>query len=255
MRSRILTALLAAAGALHLTACAAATTEPERDIPPPVACSSAPQACSTSFARIGLEALPVKGRAPMTGYSRSEFGQAWTDSSAAPWSHNGLSTREDILSRDLQGLVCKSKPTPRATPHCVVKAGTLADPYTGRSISFTRGATSSMAVQIDHVTALADSWQKGAQQLSREQRVAMANDPLNLFATDGRINQQKGAGDAATWLPSNKQFRCTYIARQIAVKQKYHLWVTAPEKAAMIRILSACPSQQLPSAQDALRRM
>ncbi|WAH96192.1 GmrSD restriction endonuclease domain-containing protein [Arthrobacter sp. MMS18-M83] len=50
-----------------------------------------------------------------------------------------------------------------------------------------------------------------------EQRTAFANDPLNLQSVDGPTNLQKGDGDAATWLPPNKSFRCDYVARQISV--------------------------------------
>lgn len=198
-----------------------------------------------------LASLPVKGRAPKAGYSRSEFGEAWTDDSDASWAGNGLSTREDILSRDLTSIVCKSPPAAKAAPHCVVASGVLTDPYTGQTIRFTRGATSSMTVQIDHVSALGDAWQKGAQQLTREERISFANDPLNLIAADGPTNQQKSASDAASWLPPNKQFRCTYVARQIAVKTKYELWVTRAEKDAMAQVLSSCPNQPLPTARDA----
>jgi hypothetical protein len=101
-------------------------------------------------------------------------------------------------------------------------------------------------VQIDHVVALSDAWQKGAQQLSAETRRAFANDSLNLLAVDGATNQGKGDGDAATWLPPNKPYRCSYAARQVAVKAKYGLWVTSPERDALGRILATCPSQRLP---------
>jgi hypothetical protein len=75
----------------------------------------------------------------------------------------------------------------------------------------------------------------------------LANDPLELLAVDGPANQQKGDGDAATWLPSNKSFRCEYIARQIAIKQKYALWVTSAEKDSMKAVLNTCPGQALPT--------
>jgi len=127
-----------------------------------------------------------------------------------------------------------------------VVSGTLHDPYTGKDVMFTRGDTTSDDVQIDHVVALSDAWQTGAQQLTREERVNLANDPLELLAVEGQSNQQKSDGDAATWLPSNKVFRCQYVARQIAVKQKYRLWVKSTEKDAMIRVLAGCPGQQLP---------
>ncbi|HEV7952100.1 MAG TPA: DUF1524 domain-containing protein, partial [Candidatus Saccharimonadales bacterium] len=57
-----------------------------------------------------------------------------------------------------------------------------------------------------------------------------ANDPLELLAVDGEANMQKSDADAASWLPSNKAFRCSYVARQVAIKAKYQLWVTAAER-------------------------
>jgi hypothetical protein len=183
-----------------------------------------------------LASLPVKGRAPKTGYSRAQFGQTWADVD-----RNGCDTRNDMLKRDLTEIVYRAK-----TKNCVVLSGVLQDRYSGETINFTRGNITSMEVQIDHVVALSNAWQTGAFKLSVAQRTAFANDPLNLFAVKGRLNSQKSDGDAATWLPPLKSFRCTYVAHQIAVKAKYSLWVTAPERDAMVRILAACPRQALP---------
>jgi hypothetical protein len=187
-----------------------------------------------------LAALPIKGRAPKTGYGRGLFGQAWADVD-----RNGCDTRNDMLQRDLTGITYTN-----SVP-CKVQSGTLADPYTGTSISFLRGSATSSKVQIDHVVALSDAWQKGAQQLTTEQRVAFANDPLNLQATDGPTNMQKGDGDAATWLPPNKRYRCEYVARQISVKVTYSLWVTQAEHDAMARILASCSDQLAATNQQA----
>ena len=184
-----------------------------------------------------LSSLPVKGRAAKTGYSRSQFGQAWADVD-----RNGCDTRNDMLKRDLTNIEFKVK-----TRDCVVLSGVLLDRYSGETINFVRGNVTSMEVQIDHVVALSNAWQTGAFKLTLMQRTAFANDPLNLFAVKGRLNSQKGDGDAATWLPPLKSFRCSYVAQQIAVKAKYSLWVTAPEKEAMTRILAACPNQTLPN--------
>lgn len=183
-----------------------------------------------------LATLPVKGRAPKTGYARTQFGAAWSDVD-----HNGCDTRNDILKRDMTNVTFKP-----GTHDCVVKTGTLNDPYTGKTINFVRGQHTSTAVQIDHVVALSDAWQKGAQQLSADQRLQLANDPYNLLAVDGPANQQKSDSDAASWLPSNKSFRCQYVARQIGVKHKYALWVTQAEKDAMTNVLSGCPGQTVP---------
>jgi len=179
-----------------------------------------------------LDTLEVKGRAPKTGYSRSQFGSGWANI-------DGCDVRNLILARDLTD-------TEYGSDGCVVLNGLLDDPYTAAEISFVRGKDTSDDVQVDHVVALSDSWQKGAQQLDKSTRTEFANDSLNLLAVDGPANQQKGDSDAASWLPSNKSYRCRYVARQIAVKRKYSLWVTEAEKSAMQRTLNACKDQPLP---------
>jgi len=185
-----------------------------------------------------LDSLPVKGRAPRTGYDRERFGQAWADTD-----RNGCDTRNDVLRRDLQAIVIRA-----GTHGCMVLSGTLADPYTGTAIAFVRGAATSSRVQIDHVVALSDAWQKGAQQWSALTRTRFANDPLNLLAVDGPTNQRKSDGDAATWLPPRTSYRCAYVARQTAVKARYGVWVTAAEKDAVRRVLATCPGQRVPTA-------
>src|SRR4051794_27349376 len=192
--------------------------------PPHTGPPTAPGAAAAALAK-----LPVKGRAPKTGYSRRQFGDGWVTA-------DGCDTRDRILTRDLTATAYLDD--------CRVESGTLADPYTAASIHFTRGGASE--VDIDHLVSLSDAWQKGAQQWPAATRVAFANDPLNLLAVDAGSNRSKGAGDAATWLPPNKPFRCAYTARQVAVKRKYGLAVTAAEKSAIGRVLATCPGQNLP---------
>ena len=182
-----------------------------------------------------IATVAVKGRAPKTGYSRAQFGPAWEDVNV-----NGCDTRNDILKRDLSEKVFKDS--------CIILSGVLADPYSGESINFLRGVATSSLVQIDHVVALSNAWQTGAFKLSIEKRTAFANDPLNLLAVKGALNSQKSDGDAATWLPPRKSYRCAYVARQVAVKAKYGLWLTPPEKAAIEKIILTCPKQLVPSS-------
>ncbi len=132
--------------------------------------------------------------------------------------------------------------------HCTVPPAHLADPYSGDVIAFSRGGSTSAAVQVDHVVALSNAWQTGAQSWDAATRTAFANDPLGLLAVDGPLNEQKGDGDAATWLPPNTAFRCDYVARQVAVKAAYGLWVTPPERDAIARVLGTCPGDPCPSA-------
>ena len=182
-----------------------------------------------------LKTLPIKGRAPKTGYSRAKFGPAWSDDVNVPGGHNGCDTRNDILRRDLIDITLKPN-----SNGCKVLSGTLIDPYSGKTIPFTRGENTSAAVQIDHMVALSDAWQKGAQQLDQSTRQDFANDPRNLQATSAAMNKQKGDADAATWLPPNKAFRCTFVSRQVEVKAAYGLWVTQAEHDAIARVLTGC---------------
>jgi Protein of unknown function (DUF1524)/Excalibur calcium-binding domain len=183
-----------------------------------------------------LADLRVRGRAPQTGYAREQFGDGWVDTD-----RNGCDTRNDVLARDLTGETFRP-----GTNDCVVVSGTLADPYSGRTVEFRRGEETSDDVQIDHVVALSDAWQKGAQSWDADRRTAFANDPLNLLAVDGPLNAQKGDGDAATWLPPNTAHRCAYVARQVAVKTGYGLWATRAEWNAAATVLADCPEEPLP---------
>lgn len=182
-----------------------------------------------------LATIPVKGRAPRTGYERAAFGPAWTDNVDVAGGHNGCDTRNDILRRDLTGLTTRPN-----TRDCIILTGVLIDPYTSKRIDFTRGERTSQAVQIDHVVALSDAWQKGAQSIGDTRRRELANDPLNLLAVDGPTNQAKRDSDAASWLPPNKAFRCRYVALQTHVKARYDLWMTRAEHDTIDRILTTC---------------
>ena len=180
-----------------------------------------------------LNSLSVKGRAAKTGYTRAQF-PTWSD-----LDRNGCDTRNEILNRDLTKVLFKA-----GTKDCKVTSGSLIDPYSGKVITFSSVKSN---IDIDHVVALSNAWQTGAAYFDKSKRQLIANDPLNLLAVDYSLNRQKGDGDAATWLPPLKSYRCSYVARQIAVKAKYALWVTSPEKDAIIKILEKCVGQKIPN--------
>jgi hypothetical protein len=236
-------AALAVLALLGTAACD--TTQPATSTPAAEEVSEAAQQASASAPAAGesaagvLATLAVKGRAPSTGYDRDEFGPQWSDVD-----HNGCDTRNDVLARDLTGETFKA-----GTHDCVVLTGTLADPYTATTIEFVKGDGSS--VDIDHVVALGNSWQTGSFAWDEARRTAFANDPLNLLAVDYSANRQKGDGDAATWLPGNRGYRCAYVARQVAVKSAYGLWVTQAEHDAIARVLDTCPGEPVPSSSSA----
>ncbi len=205
------------------TSGAAAPTAGASGAPP------APASVDAAAARTLLGGLAVRPWATGARYDRTaDFGDAWIDVD-----RNGCDTRNDVLARDLSGV--------RRSSTCKVLSGLLTSPYSGARISFVKGPRTSELVQIDHVVALSDAWRTGAQNLSPEQRVAFANDPLELLAVDGASNDDKGSQDASAWLPANAGYRCAYVTRQIRVKAKYRLWVTPSERGALLRVLSGCP--------------
>ncbi len=193
--------------------------------------SSESESTEDVLASVVLEKLAIKGRAPKTGYERSEkFYKTWP-------SVDGCNLRQRIIKREF-GESAKI-----ADDKCTVLSGEFTEPYTGQYLIFREKSEISKGIQIDHVVALSDAWQKGAQQLSQDVRYELATDPLNLLAVDASANQKKSDGDAATWLPANKSFRCQYVARQVSVKYKYKLWMTQAEHDAIDRVLQTCPKQ------------
>jgi len=188
-------------------------------------------------ALVALAQLVVNDQPSWSGYERDLFGYRAVD-----LDRNGCDTRNDVLRRDLTGVTIKP-----GTNDCVVVSGTLADPYSGTTIPFTRGTASSNDVQIDHVVALGDAWASGASAWAADQRQRLGNDPLNLLAVSGPLNAQKGDAAADGWLPPNATYRCDYVARQVGVKLTYGLTVTSTERAAMAGVLAGCPEQPLPA--------
>lgn len=189
-----------------------------------------------SQGRAQLAALTVAETTPPVDYDRDEFGQRWADED-----HNGCDTRNDILARDLTAVTYKP-----GTHDCVVLSGVLDEPYGGGTIHFERGPASA-DVQIDHVVALANAWASGAWQWDDGTRQAFANDPANLLAVDGDLNQQKSAQDASTWQPPNRGYRCAYALQQVRVKSGYGLSVTPAEARALGNALDTCRVSTVPA--------
>jgi hypothetical protein len=189
-----------------------------------------------SQALLAAQALVERGRSASTNYSRDAFGSAWKDVD-----RNGCDTRNDILGRDFTTAIYKG-----GTNECKVIGGTWTDPYSNESYTFTEQPSEA---QIDHVVALSNAWQMGADLWTAEMRTEFANDPLNLIVTVASLNRQKSDSNAASWLPPYKPGRCDFIARQVAVKTKWQLFVTSSEKTAMLGILSKpeCSQTLLPN--------
>lgn len=209
--------------------------------------TSAPaaQANETELASDVLDTLTVE---PQTDdyNAADDRPDDWAQANDNPGDYS--TTRDTILARDMTDVTYNDKHQ--------VATGTLHDPYTGTTINFKRGQTTSNAVQIDHVVAFGEAWESGLGDDDEQTIERYYNDPYVLLAVDGPSNNGKQDSDAAEWLPSKVDadgkdtYDRYYVARQIAVKDKYDLSVDKDEKNAMSDVLATCPAQTIPDEQD-----
>ncbi|WP_141580691.1 HNH endonuclease family protein [Actinomadura sp. WMMA1423] len=158
------------------------------------------------------------------GYRRDKFGTRWKDTD-----HNGCDQRNDVLARDLTKVEKKGG--------CIVLAGRLDDPYSGKQITFEKKDASE--VQIDHVYPLALAWRMGASRWSEDRREQFANDHDNLLAVWGVPNREKSDSGPGEWKPQ-KGFQCVYAIKYIAVAKEYSLPVTRSDHDALQDFLGRC---------------
>lgn len=151
-------------------------------------------------------------------YSREQFGPAWQDVDK-----NGCDTRNDILARDLHNTKVDSD-------GCTILSGTLEDPYTGKTIRFQRGKSTSTAVQIDHIIPLSYAWKNGANEWSAKTRLQFANDPDNLVAVDGPTNGAKSDKGPSDFVPPEKSYLCEYLGDFQTVAKKYSITITKEDQ-------------------------
>ncbi|WP_156250813.1 HNH endonuclease family protein [Pseudactinotalea terrae] len=161
-------------------------------------------------------------------YVREEFGDGWASS-------NGCDTRNRVLARDLTQV----QHAPGSD--CVVISGVLVDPYTGQRVRFERGTTTSQQVQIDHVLPLAQAWDAGAYAWTYEQRVAFANDEVNLLAAAGSVNASKSDATLAEYAPQLSGLAlCEYVTTYVQVAQTYALTLSQADREVAEQVQQGC---------------
>lgn len=190
----------------------------------PTSTSASPTPDGTAVGLLATLAVADGGDVP--GFSGDLF--AWNSDTDG----NSCDTRDDVLRRDLTSVVLQA-----GTDGCVVLRGTLTSPYSGQQVDMDH---ESGTVEIDHLVPLEDAWRHGASGWSPEMRATFANDPLNLVTVLADDVSLKAGAGAAEWLPTDDGYRCEYVARQVAVKKKYELTVSADEADAMGTVLRAC---------------
>ena len=126
-------------------------------------------------------------------------------------------------------------------PGIARELGGIYSPYTGRCFA------TLWETDIEHMIARSEAHDSGLCAAPLATRRQFASDPLNLTLASPALNrEQKGAHDAAAWLPA--QNRCWFAARVVRVRQKYGLTVDPREAATLDAVLNACTSTRLEPA-------
>ena len=177
-------------------------------------------------AELALDHLGLTPDTSLPDYRRIAFGDGWDYDRST-----GCNTRERVLIAESE------------VP--VTFGSTRCHPTRGRWRSIYDGLVTDDPgdLQIDHLVPLAVVWRSGGAGWSPAQREAYANDltdPNTLVAVSNHTNEAKGDSGPDEWLPPDRGAWCTYATRWVEVKQRWHLTVTVPEKAALARILGAC---------------
>ncbi len=191
------------------------------------ASSGAPANAATTVSGTGLKLLARLVTAPEhpAGYDRALFIH-WIDADK-----DGCSTRAEVL-------ITESRTTAKIGASCSV-TGSWRSAYDGVT------TTTASRFDIDHVVALKEAWDSGAWDWTSARRKSFANDlgdSRSLRAVSAASNRSKSDKDPAQWLPPLTTFRCTYAREWVVVKVRWTLRVDTLERAALKRILTACPA-------------
>ncbi|MEV0386016.1 HNH endonuclease family protein [Nonomuraea sp. NPDC050643] len=181
-----------------------------------------PRKRSQAEARRMLAQLKVARPLSIRGYSRARFHSRWAH-------HKGTcSTREMVLARDGRRV--------RRNAACHPVKGTWYSPYDGKRLKSVK------YVDVDHVVPLAYAWRSGAKRWSQAKRRAFANDLTRpeLLTVSHSANIAKGGQGPQSWRPQRRAYWCRYAISWITVKRQYRLFVTRPERAALLNMLRTC---------------
>jgi hypothetical protein len=150
----------------------------------------------------------LTGLAHADDYNRSKhFGSSWIDEDK-----DCQNTRQEVLIAE------SLMPVTLSEDGCKVLTGVWICRFTGKVFIVP------IKLDIDHLVPLKEAWLSGADQWTKEQRVAYANDmnnPDHLVAVALGANRSKGAKDPAEWMPTKN--RTWYAIEWLRVKLNYGL--------------------------------
>ena len=170
---------------------------------------------STPFAGCSSDAeswrgLRVCSERPREGYDRDDYGTGYR------------SLEDEIIA---------------ALPATMKENGKVYTPYSCIAFDITPSGTA--ATDIEHIVALAEAHDSG---IADDQRRDIASDLDNLTIADPTVNRsQKGARDAAEWMPTHHG--AWFAERVIQVKLEYGLTVDPAERDALEALLAGGGAQ------------
>ena len=132
----------------------------------------------------------------------------------------------------------------------VERDGGIVSPYNGEEFN------STYETQIEHMVALSEAHDSGMCRANKSARSAFASDIDNLTLASPKLNREKGAKDAAEWLP--EQSKCWFVETVVAVKLKYNLSVDIAERDVLESVFSVCersPSMELVIIQNQIKQL
>jgi hypothetical protein len=177
--------------------------------------------------RSAIRHLPVASHSHAGRYDRTRAFGDWISQG------HGCDTRAVVLK------VESLRPTTQ-NRYCTIESGRWYSFYNARYYTKPYGG----AVQIDHVVPVENAWISGAWRWTHATRVRFYNDlgdQRTLVAVDRHDNEAKGDQDPTHWLPAHG--KCRYLRSWVAVKTRWHLSVTATERATLLRLAGGCTNR------------
>ena len=154
--------------------------------------------------------MRVCSERPREGYDRDHYGTGYRN------------LEDDIIA---------------ALPATMKADGQVYTPYSCIAFDITPSGTA--ATDIEHIVALAEAHDSG---IADDQRRDIASDLDNLTIADPTVNRsQKGARDAAEWMPTHHG--AWFAERVIQVKLEYGLTVDSDERDALEALLAGGGAQ------------
>ena len=178
-------------------------TAPETTTPETPEMTTPPAGCPADAET--WRGLRVCSERPRDGYDRDDYGTGYR------------SLEDNIIA---------------ALPATMKANGRVYTPYSCIAFDITLSGTA--ATDIEHIVALAEAHDSG---IADDRRRDIASDLDNLTIADPTVNRsQKGARDAAEWMPARHQ--AWFAERVIAVKREYGLAVDTAERDALEELLA-----------------